>query len=519
MAGKYASVLIEVGGIQSFIFATGKLKEMIGASQAMVALHDDFLPEIRRELNLHEVDEPAEGRDWIVIRQNAAGALRLLLADEAKGKEFLTAFSSRALAQWPGLPLNGVLAQTDLDRESLDGCRKELSDKLALQRASEPVAAGLKLLPFVEMANLDGLPAAGRDKRAYISWPSQVRRDQGLLEAADRRLKENYDGHLKSILPSNTTIKWCDDFAEMLKDREQPRLGLIHIDGNDLGHFFTQALEAGGQNNPARMKELSREIDQANQEAFQAALIKVVGEDLIQPETSWTEYRVPLRPLLRGGDDLTVLVRADLALGFISAFVEKYEERMKEHGLSLGVGLLIMPPSYPFVKAWHLVEELCSSAKRLTLKDNPRPSSLDYLVLTGDVEADLGEHRRRTATADDGSSRLTAKPFKLTKGFLADFLKQAAEVINELPRSHTRGALNDCRVGRHQADVAWRKLRDNLRAGLGGRHDQRRMSLERFDEIFEDGFFQKNGATALADYLELADYISVGKEGHHADRA
>jgi hypothetical protein len=211
---------------------------------------------------------------------------------------------------------------------------------------------------------------------------------------------------------------------------------------------------------------------------------------------------------------VTILVRADLALTFVKVFVETYEatSRQQDCPFSLGVGMLIMPPSYPFLKAYRLVEDLCSSAKTATKNDEPRGSSLDYLVVTNDVEDDLAQLRARIARGDDGSL-LTGKPFKLADGFLDKFLDKARRTIERLPRSHTRQALNDCRLGRAAAWPAYSKLRENVRLGLGGRHGRRLLNSEEFDDVFppENGFFvrQEDGRhlTYLADYLELADYL------------
>jgi hypothetical protein len=187
--------------------------------------------------------------------------------------------------------------------------------------------------------------------------------------------------------------------------------------------------------------------------------------------------------------------------------------------------MLIMPPSYPFAKARHLVEELISSAKKATKKANEntasdelRPSSLDYLIITSDVEDDLASLRARTATSETGES-LTGKPFVLSDGFFASFLEKAKNVLHSLPRSHTRGALVDCRRGQAAAMPAYNKLRENVQRQLGGRFDENLLTDEQFDEIFpvETGFFVKSSGksspgqaglvTYLADYLELADLI------------
>jgi hypothetical protein len=64
--------------------------------------------------------------------------------------------------------------------------------------------------------------------------------------------------------------------------------------------------------------------------------------------------------------------------------------------------------------------------------------------------------------------------------------------------------------------VAYRKLRENVRMRLGGRHDIKLLDIETFDTVFppEHGFFIKSPhgdghkyLTYLADYLELSDYI------------
>jgi hypothetical protein len=322
-------------------------------------------------------------------------------------------------------------------------------------------------------------------------------------------------------LPADVEFDWQDDLEKMLEDRDRKRLALRHLDGNDLGAFFGQAAGedaprdlAGFLAKNRDMAELSRSIGEANQASFRLGLAAAAQAD---PDRAKSErvYRTPFRPLVMGGDDLTALVRADLAFDFVGAFVAAYEAFTKEklgRPLSLGLGLVIMPARYPFLKAYRLAEELCANAKRFTQNapEGQRPSSLDYLVLTSEVEGDLAALRRRTATAADGSL-LTAKPFELGPGFLKDFLRRADEVLEGLPRVHTRGALDSCRRGHKEARPAYEKLRENLGRGLGGRHDLKSMSLERFDEIFPDVFFEASPGsgqkrTALADYLELRDY-------------
>jgi hypothetical protein len=541
---EYALVGVEVSGVQSFIFSTGKLKEMVGASQIIYEVTNDLYPEVLKSLDLRLVDEPQADQGWALAFQNKAGVLKILLPNKTVGEKFLTEFSKQALARWPSLPLNGALSLTAWNEEALRVARREISDKIEDRRARWPVPMGLALNPALEMSPLDGWPAVERErlpgKSSWISWSSSVKRAEKTIKAANERLKDTYNVYLTTptetsdgqavAWPKGVEPIWLDDFDEMLAGLEKPRLALIHFDVNDLGHFmFAQE----GENSDADPQKLNLErqdksdkIDCLNHLAFVAALRAAVSRDLSRKTQSQSikdkQYLTPLRPLVMGGDDFTVLIRADLAFPFIQAFIETYEsESLLRLGrtLTLGAGALIAPPSFPFSKASHLVEELVVNAKRATKNinddvDEPRPSSLDYLVITADVEEDLDALRSQVAVNDDGS-QLTGKPFILKDNFLGDFLRDAKTVLDHLPRSHTRGAINACRRGQAASTPTYLKLRENIRLGLGGRFDNKLLDSARFDDIFppEYGFFMKQPGdncqmiTYLADYLELANLI------------
>lgn len=52
----------------------------------------------------------------------------------------------------------------------------------------------------------------------------------------------------------------------------------------------------------------------------------VVGKD----DEGAPKVTIPLRPLVLGGDDITFVVRADLALIFVDAFESYFEEESKK---------------------------------------------------------------------------------------------------------------------------------------------------------------------------------------------
>lgn len=497
-------VKAEVGGIQSFIGKTGKLREMIGGSEIISHIcQKAFYGAILEEIGCaRETDERDDGSGWHMILQNNAGTLCLLLPDTDRARAFLKAYSRKVLETFPGLPLFGAQASMSWDAESLAAARHDADDRIARQRMKHPVPEGAPMLPVLRTARLDGLPAVpteedARESGELISLPSRCKRNPTMLKMSEDRLR--------TLVKTPDGITWANDLEKML-GAAGGKVALIHMDGNDFGKLFRSKREAhagadllGGIR---AMKKLSKAIADANEQAFAHAAECLA--DYIRFDTS-SHQVMPLRPLVMGGDDITVIARADIALAFIDLFVNRFEECGAAEKLSLGIGMVVMDSSYPFARAFALVESLLESAKSRTLGMSPRPSSLDYLVLTEEVENNVRALRKRVYTAADGSL-MTAKPLVLGGHALASFMNDGAEVLATLPRSALRQALTTCRAGTKAAHTFWLNTRENLERGLGGRKGEKLMRAERFDSLFPHSFFQEeNGETLtrLGDYLEL----------------
>lgn len=515
MEQQLAFVKLEVCGIQKFLCSTGKLKEMLGGSEIIDSLPEGFLNDRREELSLKKVERPEQGRDWYIEIQRGAGTVCLIMADHAMAAAFLTRFSEEALERFPGLPLYGTQVPMRWTVESYTQARREAERSIEEQRADSPVAAGMRMLPILYPARLDGYPACGMDKDEPVSVPSATRRKETYLKDSRRRLRD------LTTAPEGVELVWEDDLGKMLGE-EKGRVALVHIDGNDLGKLFRKKLLEGRdlplEQSIAAIRELSRTVSRANAAAFRAAVSEVVNFELRRKAVA--RLVMPLRPLVMGGDDITLVIRADLALLFLSRFAAEFEKESQQCGerLSAGAGMVVMKASYPFAKAFSLVELLTESAKGATLDASPRPSSLDYLVLTEDVEDDIDACRRRTCTADDGAL-LTTKPFILGRaGSFATFVSNGVQVLKDLPRSAVRPAMNACHSGEKKAFQHWENIRKNLERRTGGRFGRTLMQQSMFHSLFPQGFFTTDPGsgtrrTRLGDFLELKDLLPAsGKE-------
>lgn len=540
MSDKFGYVVLEVGGIQKYILSTGKLKEMIGGSELIESLSAKYLDDFAQNNHLNilkEIRKPVDNE--ILPLQRNAGAMHLLFSSEANGREFLKNFGLKLLEDFPGLPIFGALEKCEFTSSGIREAKFKLSNKITDQRNKYPTSTGMQLLPICAEAPLDGEPAIGKvsyGKNAsseIISLSSKTKRNEQLLEDSKGRLRE--------IEPDDGVgpdLKWSDDLEEIACGSE--KVAFIHIDGNDLGKRFRQELEnisdketdedKTGQQAPSEdryqnainviktMSALSNTVKETTTAAFKKGLSECLKHT--RSTDSKGKLLVPARPLVLGGDDVTVVIRADLALYFIDAFVKEFERYSNQElgkkdpkdKLTVGVGMVVCPTGYPFLKAFDLSEELVKNSKELTAHMDNRPSSMDYIVITNDTENDIDSIRAHLFTAEDGS-KLTAKPMLLSGNNLAQFVENGISVLEKLPRSTLRNSLSVCRKGVNAALQNYTKLKDNIERGLGGRANQNQMGTTEFSELFKEGvetkgFFYKDKddkhfKTKLGDYIEL----------------
>lgn len=511
----------EVGGIQKFIFNTGKLKEMIGGSEIIYHIcQPAFFTPVLEEIGCQrEAREETSGNDWHMLLQNNAGVLALLLPDEEKGHAFLSACSQKILENFPTLPYFGAQTPMAWSNRSLKDARERIHKLIEEQRMRMPPPCGIPMLPLLRPSRLDGQPAVALSREAqgreFISLSSLCKRDHKILDMSKRRLQA-YAG-----TPDN--VIWTNDMEVMLPNGG--KVALLHMDGNDMGKLFGSMRDRHENNtlaeNVAAMRELSNGIEELNREAFAYATGKMLDYLLHHDPGSINKDNIimPMRPLVIGGDDITLLIRADLALFFINLFVSRYEKlaARKNLSLSLGIGMVVMDSSWPFAKAFALTEDLTKNAKKITVNPiGPRPSSLDYLVLTEDVDKDVSALRKRVFTSIDGAS-LTGKPLLLGKNRLLEFMEDGREVLDTLPRSALRPAIAACQQGIDVAARLWLDTRENLNRRLGGRHG-RLMNVNRFTHIFPDNFFITDASrvfTRLGDYLELAHLMPSDEDARN----
>lgn len=353
-----------VQGIQAFIFQTNELKDIVGASE----LVENICKE-RFEMALEKVIPNYVGIDLdenAII--NAAGNIKYVFDDKEICRKVVRVFPKEVISYAPGITVSQAVVEYDESQEGFETAIDNIEEKLRVQR-NKPMASTTMGLMGIRRSRKTGLPVVGTET---------VKGNTDFLDAATlaKRYHLNENGEIKqrrSVLKL-PRIAFGNDklqYNEVALDVDDIKgkndwIAVIHADGNGLG----QVVQKIGKN-AAKFKEFSKKLDKATKAAAVSAYKDLIAKKVIKEN----EKVIPIRPIVLGGDDFTVICRGDIALEYVNAFIKHFEEftQFEElEGVFLGgekkltacAGIAFVKSAFPFYYGYELAEALCGRAKK-----------------------------------------------------------------------------------------------------------------------------------------------------------
>ena len=498
-----SAYLFECKGIQRYIFGSGRLRQVIGASDLIAGIArsdgDDVLKPVFAAMDL---EEPAMSR--------RAGASFCVHADSETLSRLRRLWRIVAGVRYPGLEFSDVepvAAGTDLK------AAQDAYSRLTAVRENSTAFLPPTGHPFVATNPRTGLIAvaqSNRDANEYLDAVGEgaYRRGEALAEAdgvdADRLAADfipeadapyRFPRHFE---PAEATAR-NPAFPFPGRDR---RIGVVHADLSGLGQVFQSLM--GIARCSSDVFRVATAIERAIVEAAGSACAEMLLPRAIDPSDKPERFGhllgrdrkkagehkmriVPARPILLGGDDLTIIVRADLAVAFSERFLIAVESKTAEEftalrkdfptlpeRLSACAGIAIVSVGHPFTVAERLAEGLCDSAKtraKSRCAQAPYPSYLDFAVVTSTIDESLASWRAREQTiAADPTGNV--KPVSTAAGprrvdgeyadDIADSLKSLLDLAEALSAAPGRGKLLVALGLRHDskdsAQTAWERF-------------------------------------------------------------
>ena len=365
-----------VQGIQGYIFATNELKQIVGASELVEFVCTSLFSE-----------KLAVGAQQVVA---AAGNIKYIFSDRAAVEKAVRCFPKIVAETAPGITVSQAVVAMDGDYADFGCAVNELERRLMAQR-NRPMKSLTTGLMAIERSRKTGLPAVEVSEGEYVDECTKKKTDA--LKNNDTILKL-----MKKLTGENVSVR---NVAMDIKDLtgQNDWIAVIHADGNGLGEVVARV-----GNDPDKLRDFSLNLDNATTAAAQKAYNKI----------GHFSFKLPVRPVVLSGDDLTVICRADIALEFVTGFLEAFEEETQKqigNKLTACAGIAFIKSSYPFYYGYNLAETLCAEAKKDAKSpemrgngNNLAPSCLMMHKVQSSFIEDWAEiERKELTTKDDGS--------------------------------------------------------------------------------------------------------------------
>lgn len=464
----------EAKGIQGYILASEKLIEMAGASALVEQLGERAVERAR-----------AAGGTEVMV---AAGSGTFLFDDDNALTRFADDWPWEVEEHAPGLLV--LQAWTPFDGDFPAALKRVLATLEA--RRNQPRVTLPDAGPFVARAARTGRPAV-------------TRRDGVLCDAATLKKAEQSGGAFHGRMRGIFGVDGAR-FATDLNAWGEGYLAVIHVDGNGVGKKIIADVST---RDAERQRSFSKGLSEATEHAARTAF------DAIRAGLP-ARGDLPFRPLVVGGDDLTVIARGEDALAFTSAYLDAFEHETKTRpdvgALTAAAGICFVRLGHPFHAAHAIAEDLCKAAKR----DVSGASALRFLRVTSAHAASLAALRHDELEFDRGALSAAERAVAAEqpdRRFVGSFevppwtherravLADLCRALGGMPRGALREWLRLARVDVERAGAHWDRTLDVMRNGEAFRRSAAGALTEALRRLNGDigGPFDAQGRTPLLD--------------------
>ena len=476
---------LSIKGIQSFIFQTNKLKEIAGASEWIESVcQEEFQAAVGTTPETYKKN----------ILQAAAGNIKYIFDDRKTCQTVVCTFVKKLKTKIPDA--NIVQAVIEYEEGKLASALQQINARLEEQRNRVSIPHATSLM-ISKRSQRTGKVAYKPVTETGEKKPVWVDRTQYQLRASIKTTS------LSKKLTGNENLKLPTDFEQIALGQEKSWLAVVHADGNDMGAKFRELFNNTEKKSDEQVKkaykELSMGLGEKTEAAAQAAFNKHISE----------EKGHPIRPIIIGGDDVTFVMRGDLALDFTRTYLQEFAEGTKilfqelrgkysdifknkeNDSITACAGIAYVKSHYPFHYAANLAEELTKEAKKMAeverKGDQAKQSCLVFHKVQSSFVEDYDAIVKKELTAGtDGNIRLNFGPYFIGNApanyASAEQLSEWLKIIHEkdAPLGSLRNWLTELYQNEDVANHLWDRMlrlsknRDYVaRLGLDNHYKQR----------------------------------------------
>ncbi|RLC95634.1 MAG: hypothetical protein DRI77_09740, partial [Chloroflexi bacterium] len=399
-------IAFDTDRIKDYVFATGRLTEIRGASALLEELNL-----LKTEETIHDVCPSAT-----VVYCNGGSALAVAPTTDVKIKHIITAVEALYRRETVTATISGADILYDPNRPFGEQVR-EAAIELRQVKDEKPREARVPVTPWLRICDACGQhPASCADGDQFICKACRIKRQKGkpqrnvFWQGVGRTDRPGFLGAARQA----GDHRWRDEQLPVDLDD----IGAVSSPPGYVGFLYADVNSMGKKLETLKTRdeyaEFADKADKLIRDVVHQALRRQA-----QPRSVRRREIAPFEILLMGGDDLMLVTAGDLAVSVALDIVDSYE-RHAPHDLTLSLGLVLAHARFPIYAMHDLAAALLKSAKKVG------GSALDFAVITAVGSRDL-EWLRDEALTDrsfalkppkDWRYRLTQRPYSL-----ADFAK------------------------------------------------------------------------------------------------
>lgn len=454
-------IAFDTDHIKDYVFATGRLKEIRGASSRLDYLNRVETVQQAENLSAEYIERIyANGGSALFVvdteKAEALGQAVQRLYRKCTGGGASITYAIQPLPDFGTKDVKTVEMEKELDllRLRLQAAKQSPGVQNGLETVLDPQkesSAGRMILPshpFLALCSSCGAlyaeeprpdpddPANAQDLycRVCLEKRDEDHRVKKSIPGIIRSIREQHGqtetlwGHILDVLtkqgynlPDNPQRP--NDFNEFRAfSQGKEYLGLIYADANGMGRKMEKLPIL------QQVHDFAEAVDNAVFEAMGYA----IKEHLPTQRVKRGQKEVTMFPfdiLLVGGDDIVIVVPAHKALQVAHTLAEQFEKLAREklekcqiklnEPCSLSVGVVLAPIKYPFHLQRELADEALKAAKKPQSKESKEQARINFVVITGSTSLNYEKiyqemHRKKVGSSKD-EFYATQRPYTLSQ--------------------------------------------------------------------------------------------------------